>query len=284
VIKKAEDSSEYVLRLYESQGTGTTVTVTVGGNITSLYETNLLEENSGSLSYNGRTFSTAIGAYEIKTFKLNMSAATPGPTSTPTPTPTPGGATATPTPTPTPGGSPIQVNLSSYYNQDGFSYDTNRANGAYDPGASPTSCYSADLLTSNPSFGGVSYTLGPKTDGSNNEIKGAGQTITLTQGQYSSVRFLGSSTNGDKTGTFRINYTDATYTDVSVTEKDWCTSNTSGQNVVQTMNHRHQGTADQTLNTYVFAYYLTPTAGKTVASLALPNDANIHVLAITLVP
>jgi lysophospholipase L1-like esterase/predicted esterase len=177
-----------------------------------------------------------------------------------------------------------QVNLSSYYNQDGFSYDTNRANGAYDAPASPSSCYSADLLNSNPAYDATIYTLGPKTDGSNNEIKGTGQTITLTQGQYSSIRFLGSATSGNKTGTFRINYTDSTYTDTSVTEIDWCSSNTTGQKIVQTMNHRHNGTADQTANTYVFAYYLTPTAGKTVASLTLPNDVNIHVLAITLLP
>ena len=167
----------------------------------------------------------------------------------------------------------------------GFSYDSNRANGAYDPnGTNPTACYSADLLTSNPSYDGVSYTLGPKTDGSNNEIKGTGQTITLTQGQYTTIRFLGSATNQDKTGTFRINYTDSTYTDVSVTEKDWCTSSTTGERIAQTMAHRHQTTADQMINTYVFAYYLTPTAGKTVASLVLPNNADIHVLAITLVP
>ena len=175
------------------------------------------------------------------------------------------------------------VNLTSYFNQDGFSYDTNRGNGSYD-GVSPASNYSADLLNTAPTFESVSYQLGPKTDGSNNAIRAAGQTITLTQGRYTTIRFLGTSTNGDKTGAFRINYTDATYTDVSVTEKDWCTSSTSGQKVVQTMAHRHNGTADQTLNTYVFAYYLTPTAGKTVASLVLPNDTNIHVLAITLVP
>lgn len=180
--------------------------------------------------------------------------------------------------------SPVQVNLSSSYNQDGFSYDTNRANGAYDPGAVPTSCYSADLLNSNPSYDGVSYTLGPKTDGSNNEIYGTGQTISLPQAQYSSVRFLSSATLGDQTGTFRINYTDGTYTDVGVTVKDWCTGDITGQRVVQTMDHRHQGSADQTLNTYVFAYYLTPTAGKTVSGLVIPNNGNIHVLAITLVP
>jgi alpha-mannosidase len=233
---------------------------------------------SGGENYNGllddvRVYNKVLSQAEVQSL-YNVGG------STPTPAPT---ATATATPTPTPG-SAIQVNLSSYYNEDGFSYDTNRTNGAYDPaGSTTTSCYSADLLNSNPAYDGVSYTLGPKTDGALNEIKGTGQTITLTQGQYSSIRFLGSATNQDKTGTFRINYTDSTYTDVSVTERDWCGS-TTGQMVVQTMDHRHQAANDQMINTYVFAYYLTPTVGKTVASLVLPNDANVHVLAITLVP
>ena len=432
VVKKAEDSNDFIIRMYETQGTGnTSTTVTLPGNITSISETNLLEENTTTPSYSANTFTITMGAFDIRTIKvscggttppaatgkgldrctggtitasaentpnegkdrafdsnfstkwltfattgwlqydfagttayainkysitsandvpardpknwtlkgsndgtnfttldtrtnvtwssrfqkqtftcsnttpyqmyrLDISAnsgdvslqlseleifdngATPGPTPTtgPTATPTP---TGTPTPTPTPTVAPIQVNLSSYYNQDGFSYDTNRANGAYDPGATTTSCYSADLLTSNPSYDGVTYTLGPKTDNSLNEIKGTGQTITLTQGKYATIRILSSATNGDQTGTFRINYTDATYTDVAVTEKDWCTSSTSGQKIVQTMAHRHEGAADQTINTYVFAYYLTPTAGKTVASLVVPNIANLHVLAIDLV-
>jgi beta-glucosidase len=181
------------------------------------------------------------------------------------------------------GAPPVKVNLSSFFNQDGFSYDSNRGDGNYDSGATPAR-YSADLVNTAPSYDGVSYQLGPMADGSSNAVKGTGQTITLPQGQYSSIRFLGSGTNGDKTGTFRINYTDATYTDVSVTEKDWCSSSTTGEKIVQTMAHRHQGTADQTVNTYVFAYYLTPTSGKTVSGLVLPNDANIHLLAITLMP
>jgi hypothetical protein len=174
----------------------------------------------------------------------------------------------------------IKVDLSAYFNRDGFSYDSNRGNGNYD-GNSDT--YSADLINTAPSYDGVSYQLGPIADGSNNTVKGTGQTINLPQGQYTSIRFLGSSVNNDQTGTFRINYTDSTYTDVSVTEKDWCSASTTGEKIVQTMGHRHQGTADQTVNCYVFAYYLTPTVGKTVSGLVLPNNNNINVLAISLV-
>lgn len=142
----------------------------------------------------------------------------------------------------------------------------------------------ADLINPTPTFNNVSFQLGPLIEGANNAIKGAGQTINLTPGSYSALWFLGSATGGDQTGAFRINYSDGTYSTFNVTQKDWCTSNTSGQNVVQTMLHRHSSSADQTINTYVFAYSLTPAAGKTTASLLLPNNSNMHVLAITLVP
>jgi predicted GH43/DUF377 family glycosyl hydrolase len=176
-----------------------------------------------------------------------------------------------------------QVTLTSSFNIDGFSYDTNRNDGNYGCVANAHTNYSADLINTNPSFDGTTYKLGSMTNGALNAIKGTGQTITLTQGQYSAIRFLGSATNGDKTGTFRINYTDGTYTDTSVTEKDWCTSNTTGQKVVQTMAQRHDNGVDQAVNCYVYAYYLAPTAGKTVSSLGLPNNQDIKVLAITLV-
>ncbi len=72
--------------------------------------------------------------------------------------------------------SPVQVDLSSYYNVDAFSYNTNRYDGAYD--GSPNS-YSADEVQINPNFENISYVLGPLTDGSNNAISAAGQIIML---------------------------------------------------------------------------------------------------------
>jgi lysophospholipase L1-like esterase len=177
----------------------------------------------------------------------------------------------------------IRVGLSSYFNQDGFSYDSNKADGNYDSG-SPISCYSADLINVAPSFRNVQFQLGPVTNGSYNAIFGSGQTITLPQGIYSALWFLGSGTNGDRTGSFQVNYTDGTNTIASITQKDWCTGSTSGQNVVQTIAHRHCNGADQTVTNYVFAYSIVPAAGKTVASLLLPSNNNMHVLAITLVP
>ncbi|NJD03377.1 MAG: hypothetical protein FIA99_12475, partial [Ruminiclostridium sp.] len=102
--------------------------------------------------------------------------------------------------------SQVQVNLSSYFNQDGFSYDTNRADGAF--GEDNFATYSADLVATNPTYDGTTYSFGPMANGSMNEIKGAGQVINLTQGQYTSIRMLGAATGGDQTGTFTVTYTD----------------------------------------------------------------------------
>ena len=72
-VKKAEDgSNNMIVRMYETKGASSTgATITLPGTISSIAETNLLEENTGTPSYSGNTFSTTFGPYEIKTFKVN---------------------------------------------------------------------------------------------------------------------------------------------------------------------------------------------------------------------
>ncbi|WP_261304196.1 discoidin domain-containing protein [Paenibacillus andongensis] len=168
------------------------------------------------------------------------------------------------------------ADLSSYYNTDGFSYDSNRTNGNFD-GAGYS--YPADLVNTTPAYGGVPFQLGSMTNGSNNVVKGTGQTLNLTPGAYSSIWFLGAATGGNQTGTFQINYTDGTNSTASITENDW-----GGQpsNTVVTFGHRHSQTADTTGNWSIFVYSLIPTAGKTVASITLPNNGKMKVFAISM--
>lgn len=177
--------------------------------------------------------------------------------------------------------SPSKLDLTSYFNEDGFSYDSKRRDGDYD-GHDYT--YSANLVVSEILYENIPYTLGPMKNGTDNSISCDGQTLTLEKKKYSSLRLLGSATNGDKTGVFRINYKDGTHTDLKVTFKDWCTSDISGQKIVQAMQHRHSSTGDQTIKNYIFAYYLSPDAGKEVKSITLPDKKDIHILALSLVP
>lgn len=174
------------------------------------------------------------------------------------------------------GGSGTEVNLSSSFNEAGFTTLSDPSNGSYGGGGWTMA---AELVSPTPTYSGISFNLGPiTTDGAKNSIDGTGQTISLTQGVYSHIWFLGSGTNGSQTGTFQINYTDGTNSTASITENDWCTS---ASNAAETMADRHSTTGDNATTNYIFAYSLTPTAGKTVSSIMLPSNANMHVFAIT---
>ena len=212
-------------------------------------------------------------------------APTPKPAPAPAQAPTPASVPATPAAGQTPSIPSVQVDLSAYYNQDGFSFDKNAGDGKYDnPPDLIFSCYSADFAKPDPVFEGVAYKYGSFADGAKNAVKCDGQTITLPQGQYASLRLLGSATQGNQTGTFAIKYADGTKTEVKLTQVDWCSSYTSDQKIVQAMDQRHRDGTDEFIKTYVFAYYLTPEAGKTVTGLILPKNVDLHVLAISLVP
>ncbi|QUI22489.1 hypothetical protein HZI73_09320 [Vallitalea pronyensis] len=175
----------------------------------------------------------------------------------------------------------VQVNLSSNFNADGFSYDANLADGDLAGGYA----YSADLVNNEQQYERIIYQLGSFTDGQLNSMYCAGQTIDLPDGQFAEVRLLGSSTYGNKSGSFTLNYTDGTSSVVNVTMQDWCQYG-SNQKIVQTMDHRHDKNANtgETITNYIFAYYLTANANKTISSIKVPQNNNMHVFAMTLKP
>lgn len=174
---------------------------------------------------------------------------------------------------------PVKVDLTAYYNEDAFSYDTRRGDGDFDGFGNS---YSANLFTKNPVYDGVAYTTGPLDNGKDNSIRMEGQKISVKQGKYESIRLLGSATNGDQSGVVRVNYTDGSSARITLSMADWCTSDTSGEKVVQAMNHRHTQAGDDDFAAYVFAYYLSPDRNKTVSGITLPDQEDMHVLAITL--
>lgn len=175
----------------------------------------------------------------------------------------------------------VKVDLSAYFNEDAFSYDSKRSDGNYD---SMNSSYSADLFTPNPVYDNTAYTTGSFDNGKNNSIHLNGQTIAVRQNKYESIRLLGSSTNGNKAGVVRINYTDGTFSYFGLSMKDWCTSDASGEKIVQTLAHRHSSTSDESIKNYVYACYLSPDKTKTVFSITMPDQKDMHVLAMTLLP
>jgi subtilase family serine protease len=213
------------------------------------------------------------------------STATTG-TSTVTITGTSGSLTATTTLalTVTAATSSTEVSLSSYFNWPGIYTDgsTFSSGGGLDGYGD---AYSANLLGTSQTWNGVPFALGAAN--ANNEVYGTGQTLTLPSGKFSTLRMLAAGTNGAQTSQkFVVTYTNGTTTTFTQSLSDWATSSGySGESKVATMAYvdEYNGTK-YTVTVYLYGYSFAINNTLTVKSVKLPNNDNVNVMALTLVP
>ena len=187
-----------------------------------------------------------------------------------------------PSPTATPRPTSTQVNLSSSFNRTGIVVDGTTFGGGLDANGN---ALSANLLGASVTFGSARFNLGPV--GANDVVSAAGQTIALPSGSYGALTLLATGVNGNQAGQpFTVTYTDTVQATFTQSISDWYTpQNYSGESTAVTMSYRDisDGTKDSR-TFYVYVYTFSLNATKTVNSITLPNDANVEVLAIDLLP
>ena len=119
-------------------------------------------------------------------------------------------------------------------------------------------------------------------------VSGAGQIVPLPQGKFSALRMLGTGVNGNQAAqTFTVTYTDGATTTITQSLSDWKTpQNYSGESRALKMAY-----VDDTFNggriprpIYLYGYSFAIDKKRTVASVTMPNNVNVEVLAMTLVP
>ncbi|HEY3871930.1 MAG TPA: hypothetical protein VGM10_26445 [Actinocrinis sp.] len=178
--------------------------------------------------------------------------------------------------------------LSDYFNDVGISPDTNRGCGALDDG---TDAYSADALAAaspNPLVPGASLTVNglgftwPDAKSCDNDnVRALGQTILLPpEAGASEIGFLGAGTNGNQSGVATIHYTDGSTGTVTLKQSDWGGAPGAGNTEVAEMAYRNQALGQQVHAFYVDEQVVSVDATRTVASITLPNDKNIHIFAM----
>lgn len=171
-----------------------------------------------------------------------------------------------------------EVDLSAYYNMDGISSDDSRSDGDLD-GAGHT--LSAEVLPDRYQNGKYNFKFGSKQTLANNIIKATGQTIILPQGNQSNIQLAGFSTSGIQNGTFRIHYTDSSYSDTALTFQDWL-GVPGSHKILEAFNHYHSADRDKVAVNRIYVYELSLDRLKTVSSIELPNNTHIKLLAMTL--
>ncbi len=174
------------------------------------------------------------------------------------------------------------VNLAPYDNEIGITSNNATGVGNLDGGGFS---YSSDALGGGiVNWQGIPFLLGPT--GRVNVVQAAGQTIPLPAGNDSALDLLATAVQGNQIGTFILHYTDGSTVVVSQAFSDWAhDSSNPGESVVRTMTYRNgsQNNSLQSLTLYVYAHNFPIAAGKTLASITLPGNLDIKILAMDLI-
>ena len=141
------------------------------------------------------------------------------------------------------------------------------------------------------SSNGVAFTW-PLTAGTGNpdNILAAGQTITMS-GTGTTLGFLVSSSYAATSGTGTITYTDSTTQPFTLADGNWRGPATGYTTALTTTRVNQPGNTSLTATNYVYYVGVALTAGKTVASVKLPNisastgptTAAMHIFAMSMV-
>lgn len=124
--------------------------------------------------------------------------------------------------------------------------------------------------------GAFTFTWPDSAVGSNDNVATGDETI-LFAGTGSQLGFLGLATHGNQSGTVTINYSDGSTSSGPLAFSDWWhTTPSAGDEAVATANAVGTGPAGSGHTVGIFCASVPITAGKTVESVELPADGNMH--------
>ena len=143
--------------------------------------------------------------------------------------------------------------------------------------------YAANLIGTSLTWSGSTFSFG--ASGTENALTSA--TITLPSGKYASLNLLGTGVSGNQPNqTFVVTYTDGTTSTFTQGLSDWYTpQGYTGEATVLTMAYRVAASGAQSPGPlFLYGYSFALNSTKTVASLTLPSNNNVVILAVDLTP
>jgi hypothetical protein len=178
---------------------------------------------------------------------------------------------------------PAQVPLTQYFNSQGIYPDGVAFSGGVD--GVGYAC-SSNLLGTAQTWDKVSFQLGSAINNAN-VVTPHGQTITLPPGNYSKLEMLAIAVNGAQADqVFTVTYNDNSTKNFTQSFSDWAQADSnSGESQAISMDYRLQSDGTKDENSYnIYSYTFGLDSTKAIQSLKLPDNDNIKIFAITLVP
>ena len=178
--------------------------------------------------------------------------------------------------------STTQVNLSSSFNQTGIYTDgsTFSSTGGLDGAGT---ALSANLLGASQVWAGSNFAIGPA--GANDVVSATGQTIALPFGQDVALNLLATAVgSGQPSLTFTVTYTDGTTATFNQSISNWSSpQNYPGESQAVVMAYADLADGTASVQSYfIYGYSFTLDSTRVVASITLPNQPNVNILAMDL--
>jgi alpha-mannosidase len=254
-LKKAESSTEVVVRLQELAGATQSATLSFAAPLLSARQVTGTEETLASLTPAGTNLTVSLGAYQPVTVAVTL------------------GAPGSKVP------APACAAVALPYNMDGISTDANRTDGNFYSGYT----YPAELVPSTIKRGGISFQMGPTNDGSQNVVRCQGQTLPLSPG-YDHLYLLAAAASNDVSGAFTLGSytTNLTVRNFTGFIGQWDGKAIKRDEIGWICTHRHNGSGNNEAYNfcYLFKYCLDIPPGAT--TVTLPNVPNLRIFAATL--
>jgi hypothetical protein len=179
-------------------------------------------------------------------------------------------------------GPPVAVPLTPYYNITGITTsDYATYTGGFDNSGW---AFSEEELGSSVHWSGVTFPLGPAD--ALDAVSGA--TVNLPTGNFGSLLLLGDLVNGETPSAahFVVTYTDGSTASFDQNMSDWVIPmNCPGESLAKCVATRHlfTGTVDRN-STCIYGYRFALDPSRTVQSIALPQDRDAVIMAMSLLP
>jgi beta-glucosidase len=176
--------------------------------------------------------------------------------------------------------------LSAAYDTVGVSDDSDPSAGNFDGSGYSFSAQALATVGITPgattSSGGFSFTWPNVPAGQQDAVTTNGQVVDLS-GTGSQLAFLGAGAFGTQTGQVTVTYTDGTTSTGTLTLSDWyADAAVPGDSLVATAPYWNEPAGSTLAKNHPVSLYLTSvplTAGKTVAYVTLPSNADMHIFA-----
>ena len=181
------------------------------------------------------------------------------------------------------------LNLTSYFNNDGISYDVDRTDGDFN--GSGWTYPAEDLPPSNSSIerNGIVFRFPSKEDGEDNNVVPEGQRISVLQDVYRGLWLLGVSDRGYLEDVIRFVYADARKEEAFLGLSGWNKSHNLkyGERVGILCSGYHFPTkhvyTDRVGVDYgIWMQYIPIRVSHSLVAIELPENPGIHIFAMTL--